>query len=279
MCRRVAALAPILLFFAVVATIAQDDTPTEQTRKYRHGVLRLGAFAVTNLDTTVVARSDVAPLGVYLDLTRDLGLKDSATIPRVLFAYRFSRRHQMDIDWFAINRSASKSLERDIEFPPGNVVTLGVRAELESNVSVYKALYTWLFYDRDKVTLGASFGLNVVDFDLGIRVSTVNLPGDSIDEVEGVTAPLPTIGFRLIYRATPKLGLGFTADLLAIDYSDFTGVLQDIFALVEYRPFKIFGFGAGINTLSFNFKFDNDDALAELRNNYRGFIGFVSFHF
>ena len=277
--RRVGALVSVLLSIAVAHAFAQEDAPTKQSRKYHHGSLRLGAFAVTNIDTSVVARSAVVPVGVYLDLSKDLGLEDSATVPRVLFSYRFSRRHQLDLDWFNLDRSTSKTLGRTIEFPPGNEIPIGVRAEIDSDVSVYRALYTWLFYDRDKVTLGGSFGLNVVDFDLGIRVDPVNLPGNPVDEEEGVTAPLPVIGFRLIYRATSKLNLVFTADLLAVDIGEYSGALQDVYAVVDYRLSKRFGIGGGINSLSFNFKIDNDDALAELRHNYRGFIGFVSVYF
>jgi hypothetical protein len=81
------------------------------------------------------------------------------------------------------------------------------------------------------------------------------------------------------YTATRKLTLNFTADFLAVDIQDYSGVLQDIYFVFDYRLSGRFGLGAGINTLSLNVKVDNQDTLAELRHSYRGFIGAVSIYF
>ena len=123
----------------------------------------LGAFWVSRFDTSIVARADSFPLGLYIDLSRELGLSRSVIVPRAHFNYRFSRRHQLNLEYFQIRRTKSHELGGtieigDVEFP------LGVRVDVESVSRLYKASYTWLFYDRDKVTLGATFGLNVVDF-------------------------------------------------------------------------------------------------------------------
>ena len=64
-----------------------------------------------------------------------------------------------------------------------------------------------------------------------------------------------------------------------MDISGYSGTLQDVYAVVDYRLWKRFGIGGGINALALNVKIDNNEALAELRHNYRGFLGFVSIYF
>jgi hypothetical protein len=276
--RQTAVLAPFLLSMVLMPALAEEDGTTEVKRKYRSGVVRVAAFVVPTIDTTIVARSENVPLGIYIDLSKDLGLADSATVPRVAFSYRFSRRHQLDFDWFPLDRSTTHELGRTIEFL-GREFEIGARIDVDAEIAVYKLLYTWLFHDQGKITLGGSVGLNVLDFDLGLRVDPLNAPEVPVEEKAGLTAPLPVIGFRLVYRATRKWALIFTADLLAVDILDYSGTLQDVYLVTEYRLSKVVGIGGGLNSLGFDLKVDDDDALAELRHNYRGILAFLAFHF
>ena len=102
---------------------------------------------------------------------------------------------------------------------------IGARVDFSYDTRVYKAAYTWLFYDTDKVTLGASFGLNVVDFGArltgGIGVEPIG--ETEIRETTGVTAPLPVLGLRISYRPTRTLNLVAAADILVVEYGKYSG--------------------------------------------------------
>ena len=273
---RIACLA--LLALTLFPAVAADEPVVEEQQEYNKGTLRLTAFTLSNIDTTLVARAESIPLGVFIDLSKDFGLTESETVLRVFFKFRFARRHQLDFDWFALNRDSTTTLERRIDIGE-IVIEPGTTVELETHLSFNKLLYTWLFYDGGKVTLGASAGLNFFDFGLDLQSDP------SLGEIEprqqrtDVAAPLPVFGFRLNFATTPKLSLGFAADLLLVDIGDYSGTLQDIYVAFDYRLAKWFGLGAGINSLSLNLKVDNDDVLAEFRHSYRGFLGFVTFYF
>ena len=253
-----------------------EDEPRDP-RSYREGSLRLGAFWIGQFDSSIVARADNFPLGIYIDLSRELGLSDSVTVPRANFSYRFSRRHQLNLEYFRIRRTKQHEFGRvieigDIEFP------IGVRINIESVSRIYKASYTWIFYDRDKVRLGATFGLNVIDFELGLTVDAINIGDDIVSERTAQTAPLPVFGLRLNYRATEKLNLLIAADTLLVEIGSYGGTYLDSYALVEWRFSKRFSAGGGLNFLNLELDYDQD-LIAELRHSYRGVTAFFGIHF
>jgi len=267
----------LLIVFISPHAFAEDEP--EEERDYRYGTIRLAAFWVGQIDNTMVARSDSFPVGIFIDLSRDFALSDSFTVPRGMFGYRFSRRHQVNVGYFQISRDNQVVLERTIEIGESEF-PIGAQVNFSSDTRVYKAAYTWLFYDSDKVVLGASFGLNIVDF--GARL-TGGVGVEPIGEIEigestGKTAPLPVVGLRLAFRPTRRLSLIAAADILVFEYGKYGGTYQDNYAMLDWRLSKIFSIGGGVNSLDLELEFE-EDIVASVRHRYRGVIGFVGFHF
>jgi len=271
----------LLLGFLGPWAFAHDpsEEETRDPRSYRGGSLRLGAFWTGQIDTSIILRSAGAPAGLYIDLSKDLKLSDSVTVPRGFFSYRFSRRHQVNFSFFQIHRESRFELKKTIEIGE-HVFPEGSFAEAFSRAQIYKAAYTWLFYDRDKVVLGLSFGLNIIDFDFGLNAALgpEAAADDQIRETAGVTAPLPVIGLRLAFRVTPKLGLVAAADLLDVEYGKYGGTFRDAYAILDWRFSKHVSVGGGINSLNLGLELE-EEVLASFRRNYRGAIVFLGVHF
>jgi hypothetical protein len=267
----------MVMLLAASVAMAQEDAQDSEPRKYRQGSLRLGTLRVTRFDTSIIARSSDFPLGVYLDLSGDFGLTDSVTVPRAMFGYRFSRRHQLNLDYFDVSRDSEVVLEREIEIG-GTIIPIGASATASTDTRIYKGIYTWIFYDNPKIALGASFGLNVVSFDFRLKVDRVHDPEPAVDEAAGVTAPLPVLGLRLAYYPTRKLSLVTASDTLLVEYGSYSGTYLDIYALIDWRFHKHLSIGGGINFLNLDLKVD-DEVIGELRHNYRGVMGFIGVHF
>jgi len=256
---------------------AEDETG--ETKDYRYGSVRLGVFWVGQINSSITVRSESFPVGAFIDLSKDFGLGDSVTVPRGIFTYRFSRRHQVNFNYFRISRDNQIVLERTIEIGE-NEFPVGAVINTFSDVKVFKAAYTWLFYDSDKVVLGASLGLNVVDFNVGLNVAAsagFNADGE-VKGTAGTTAPLPVVGLRLVYRATPKLSLVAVFDVLVFEAGSYRGTFQDSYALLDWRFSKHFSVGGGFNSLNLDLALE-EDILASMRHNYRGVMGFVGVHF
>jgi hypothetical protein len=276
-------LLPLLLLalpaLAEPAAADQQTEPREEEKirdlGERGGTIRLGGFFVANIDTIVgVSPADV-PIGARFSVSRDLGMENSVTVPRMMFAYRFSRRHRLDAGWYRIARSGRQDLQRDIEFN-GRKFDIGTNVDSHLESDVYKAAYTWVFHDSEKVMLGLGPGIYVAKFDVGIAATNQQVP---LDETEGLTAPLPVLGGRLTYSIGPKVEFLLTADLFMIDIGTVGGLLTDSMATVEYRPTKHFGFGGGLNILSMDVRFEDSETDADLSHTYRGLLAYASFHF
>ena len=110
---RILLLVVLALGFFSPCAVAEDEA--EEAKDYRSGSIRLGAFWVGQIDNTIVARSESFPVGLFIDLSRDFALSDSITVPRGMFGYRFSRRHQVNFGYFQISRDNQVVLERTIE--------------------------------------------------------------------------------------------------------------------------------------------------------------------
>ena len=200
-------LAGVLCWVIWVPSAGAEDEKRQKGNPHRGGALRLGGFWVFQIDTAVGVKSQDFPLGIHIDVSKDLGVTDSATVPRVLLSYRFNRRSQLDFDWFSIQREGGKRLERTISFPRREF-EIGVGVEAFTDISIYKAVYTWLFHDDPKVRLGISAGVHVVDFEVGVDAGPDRIGDADLSERAGITAPLPVIGGRLVYQVNPKLVSG-----------------------------------------------------------------------
>jgi hypothetical protein len=261
-----------------VPSVQAEDEQEEKARPNRGGALRLGAFSVFQIDTAIGVKSQSFPLGLHIDISKDLGVTDSATVPRLMFTYRFGKRSQVDFDWFSIKREGGKRLERTINFPRREF-EIGIGVEAFTDISIYKAVYTWLFHDDPKVRLGLSVGVHVIDFEVGVDAGPDRIGDADFSERAGITAPLPVIGGRLVYQVNPKLGVLFTADVLMVKYDKYSGTFQDVYAVAEYRLSKRFGLGAGLNVLGLDLDVDGDARFAKLDHTLTGIIFYGAIYF
>lgn len=272
---RVCAVLIVVCAHFIPSSHAADDG--EEKNRYRGGSIRIGAFWVSQFNTEITLRTADIPIGIFIDLESDLGLDDSVAVPRGAFSYRFSKHHQVNVGYFRIHRDRTFRLDEELEIGD-EVFPIGIEVRPWSNVAVYKATYTWIFYDSDKVTLGASFGLNVIDFDVGVEARTDNLGGRLIRETADVTAPLPIFGLRLAYNVSKKVTLGVTSDSLVVEYGKYSGTFLDAYAIVTWQFAKHFSVGGGINFLNMDVNVD-EEFVGSIRHNYRGVTAFGGFHF
>lgn len=272
-------IALVVLAIASVAPCAFAEDDGEEERDYRYGSVRLGVFWVGQINHSVVARSENFPIGIFIDLSEDFGLGESVTVPRGMFGYRFSKHHQINANIYRIKRSNQLVLDRTIEIGD-HEFPIGAQIDTYANAWFYKVAYSWLFYNSEKVVLGVSFGLSVIDFDVGLkgRLNTGGGVEGEVVEAGGATAPVPVLGLRIAFRATRKLSLVAAGDFLALEIGEWGGTFLDNYILLDWRLSKHFSIGGGLNFLNLDVSF-SDDVLASYRQNYRGAIAFLGLHF
>jgi hypothetical protein len=174
-----------------------------------------------------------------------------------------------------LNRDGVKSLQREIEFKD-ETYEIGTEVASYVKTNLYKLAYTWVFHEDQKVTLGVSAGLHTTDFEVGIAAQGEVIP---LNEQETLTAPLPVVGGRLVYRITPRLSALVAGDWFFINYDAYQGNMSDFFTIIEHRATKHFGVGGGINLFSLNVVIEETDITADIRHNFTGAVFYLSFYF
>ena len=82
--------------------------------------------------------------------------------------------------------------------------------------------------------------------------------------VPSFTAPLPMIGLRSEILLTERWRLKMDFNFFYLEYDNYTGQLSDALMAVEYRPWKNFSLGAGINSIDYTVEADTDDTIVGL---------------
>jgi long-subunit fatty acid transport protein len=186
-----------------------------------------------DIDTTVAVAGNGGLVGTKIDLESDLKLKDRKSLPAFFAGARFGDHWSIIGEYYALNRSASASANRDITFDDVTFPS-GATISSEFDTDVYRLAVGYSFIRNDKADLGVALGLHATQFSVALEgqghvgsaaVQTQNRKRDAL-------APLPTVGLYGAYQVTPRLSLGGRVDYLSLKVSDYDGRLIN----AEARP-------------------------------------------
>ena len=245
----------LLLIFVWQPALAEDDDDESlapaDNKEYRGGTLRLGAFFVGNIKTRAYFGPVDIPLRGAIDISEDLGLGDHLIAFRSSFTYRFSKRHAMSIGYYRMNMDGIVQLERTIELGESEF-DIGIDVKSRYDEQITKFAYNFIFHDEGRVMLSVTPGIHFSKARLSMQALNASPGGTALDETENrsITAPLPMIGGRLVYRLSPKWQLLATSDIFFLDRGSQEGQLTDTNILIEYKASNHFSFGGGINRFS-----------------------------
>ena len=236
---------------ALAENPASHDTPWEKFS------LDLGYF-IANTNTDISLGSG---LGLTVSVEDLLGLDSTDSVFRVGGSWRFTdnRRHRLNLDWFSFRRDGSTTIGRDftIKDDEGNEITVPAGSQVTSkfNFDIYKAGYSYSFFQDDRMDLAFKIGLYVMPIEIGLNASGLI----NVNETERFTAPLPTFGLRMDFAITPKWFLRSNVEIFYLEIQEFTGTIYESGVAIEYLPWKHLGFGLGFNTFNFEIEADGED--------------------
>jgi hypothetical protein len=234
-------------------TFAGEQTQKSADVPWETFSLNLGGF-ISTVDSGIGL--GINSIGVDVDLEEALGLDTSITAFRVDTFWRFTdnKRHRFDFSWFDLNRDATKVLQRVIEIGD-QVFPVGATIDSSLDMSIFKATYSYSFFQDDRFDLAASAGLFVIPIDYSIR-STTNVYNGF--EQDSITAPLPVIGLRGDFAITPKLFFKTNLDFFYVEFDNYVGSIVDVRMALEYNFFKNIGFGLGFEHVQVDVEAEGD---------------------
>jgi len=270
---RVNIMGAALLWAAGVA-IAQADggNPLDSTF-----VVDVGGFFLSTDINVRLDGEETGQTGDEIDFDDTFGIGDFERF-RADVLWRIRGKHSVRGTYFTNTRSRTNELSRDIHFGdetyPVGAVTTG-RSKLE----VLQVSYDYVLRRRENYELAGGIGVHLLDASLGFD-ATVTAAGGSasreLSESGSTDAPLPTLGFRGIWRLPHNFYATALAQYFYVDFDDYVGSLSDLKATLVWQATPHVGVGLGYNDFRFKFRLDKDRFDGRLKWNYGGAMAFVS---
>jgi len=240
----------MIIFYSLSVNADEKESNGKPWERFS---FNLGGFITAiNSDVSLSTKG----VGIEVNLEDALDMDSSVSVFRVDGLWRFSRnlRHRLDLGWFDISRDAHTTLLQDIQIGD-TLFPLGTEVTSSFDLQVFKAAYTYSFFQDDRMDMGVSFGLFVMPIAFEIDASG----GFEGHESESITAPLPVLGFRTDFAITPKLFLKFNVDFFYLEIDQFEGAVTDTKFALEYNAFKNIGFGIGLERFNIYIKAEGED--------------------
>ena len=168
--------------------------------------------------------------------------------------YRAWRRHHFHFSYYDLSRNARKIITAEIpQEDPEETIVAGALVESNLDIKIYKAGYSFSFWNDDRVDLGVGLGFHVMDLGAGVLVVAgtkgeegVQVYGERLVS-EATTLPLPVFSLRGSVAVTKRVFLKQSFEVFYISLSDFEGLLLDTNLAVEGHICRFFGLGMGFN--------------------------------
>jgi len=231
-----------------------------------------------NIDTTVRLDASDGGVGTTIDFEQNLGMPDTETLPALGFAWRFAKKHRLVFGYFDLSRSGSAISTSEIRFGDEVFqVDLPISSYFDSQVFNVGYSYSLIFDEKKELALAA--GLSIQDIQFGL-IGTGNL--GIVEEVSGLTAPLPAFGLSGGYAFTEKwngratLGL-FYFDLAVSDEKDISGEIVNAAIAIHHKTFENVQFGLKYSFFDVHVDFVNSRRINSIDYEYHGPV--LSFDF
>ncbi|MDW8852147.1 hypothetical protein SD960_18730 [Flavobacterium sp. MMLR14_040] len=238
----------------------QDYDVNELPWHARRFKFTAGAFFPLNNTQIQVGRNST-DTGTEIDLENDLGFSKSSVSFLSTFEWRISRRSRLGFEYFNLDRTSSKTLERDITFGD-NTYNVNARVSAYFNVQIARIAYGYAFLSKPKYEAGLLIGSHVMFVDLGLRLEG---EGQSLEYRDSFnfTAPLPDVGVWGEFVLGERFGLYVNANYLAVKIDNTDGRILSYNLSLLYNVHKNFSLTAGYTGLNFKI-----DTIRERLNGY-----------
>lgn len=191
-------------------------------------------YPSVNTEVRVAAGAN-AGLATDLDFETDLNFANRRALPSGTVGLRIGRGWHLIGDVYALKRSRTATIDRDITF---DGVTYPAAGEVSGGFtsSVYRLSVNHDIASGPDYALGVSLGAHVTNF-------SVSLAGQGqVGQAQAafatrrreVLAPLPTLGFNARYRPIPRLQLSARGDFLSLKIDDYNGRLVNAQVGADY---------------------------------------------
>lgn len=234
-------------------------------------ILDLGGFYFQTSTQASLAPSG-GGVGVVVDFENSLGLEERNWGGLGGFLWRMSERWRLEVEYFEVNRSASRTLSKQIEWGD-QVYPVGTTVSSAYDFSDARIGVGYSFFKRPDKELGAGVGLHVASIKTSLQGAGVG------SESSDVLAPLPVLSLYGGVALTKEWAVRFRGDWLSLSYGNYSGSLRSSALDVLYQPFRNVGFGLGSRTLILDVEISETSWRGKARSTFSGPTAFMTVSF
>jgi hypothetical protein len=206
----------------------------------------LGTFYAAKTSTTAQLNSQTLGVGTVVDFQNTLGMPDTAWGPDVEFRWRMSERWRLEVNYFWIGATGTKTLDEDIKW--GDVsYPAGTQVNSKYGFSDLRTSVGYSFYKTSDKELGIGLGLHVLTWQGSIGTPTQGTEGGN------VLAPLPVISVYGGFALNEQWSVNARLDEFSLTYQQYHGGITVLGLNLLYQPFRHVGFGIGYTGMFLNF--------------------------
>jgi len=210
--------------------------------------------------------------GIAIDFESALGLEERNWGGIGGFLWRMSERWRLEVEYFQLNRSASRTLATQVDW--GNQsFPIGATVNSTYDFSDARIGVGYSFFKRPDKELGVGFGLHMAKIEASIEAA--GLGADAAD----VLAPLPVLSLYGAFALTNEWAVRMRTDWLSFNYGAYSGGLRSMAFDVLYQPFRNVGFGLGSRNLVLDVEVDKSSWQGRARTTFSGPTAYVTVTF
>jgi hypothetical protein len=259
-----------LVLLVVAQRTAAQDIPSHPALadRYYFGV---GVF-FPKTSTQAQLQNKVSGVGATIDFEQSLDMERSKTVPTAFGRWRIGERWRVDAEYFALNRTSERTLDREIQWGD-QTFPLNAQVAAKFNFSDLRVSAGYSFFRTTDKELGVGLGLHVASYETSLRTATASGEG------EDVLAPLPVLSLYAQFALTERWAMGGRLDRFSLSYDKYDGSLTSLGLDIVYQPLRHFGIGAGYRGLFIRMEVEGDRNLLRLRQTFEGPLLFVNASF
>jgi len=224
--------------------------------------LGVGAF-VPRMTTSAQLDSTKLGVGTNIDFEQALGMPARAVVPDFFARFRFAERWRIDAEYFAVDRSGSRTVDHDIQWGD-HVFPANTQVSSRFNFSDARVSVGYSFFRTVDKELGAGFGFHVAKY-------RANLSGPAVGSEAGdALAPLPVLSAYGQFALTEEWAVGGRLDWFSMSYDHYDGSVSSMGVNLMYQPFRNVGFGFGYRSLFIALKHSRTDTTVQFDQSFRG---------
>jgi len=214
--------------------------------------LMSGGVLWAESNVTANLNSGALGVGALIDFEDDMGLDESSLIGLFDARWHFTKRWQLEVEYFKLDRDNEKQVQRTVDW--GDVsIPVDALAKGTFNIEDFRVSVGYSFFRTKDKEVGIGLGAHVAKLEAGL--STRNFGSEFADQ----TAPLPFVTIYARMALTDRWLLSMRVDRLSLDTGDIDGKVFSSGLDVIYQPWRHFNIGLGYRDVNFQISSVSDD--------------------